>query len=357
MRRGMLRGRETAVRILASLLFHAGALKVLNLFANRFQARYNEEGQVVLPFVRKRAVKNVQILMYHRVNDEYDPFFPATPVHVFAKQMEYFATHCSVCSLEDAVARMQRRDLPDNAVVITFDDGYKDNYIHAFPILKRLAIPATIFLATDAIGSGKMLWHDKVFIAFRETRQPFLTDFDEAGTRYPLGTIAERVAAQVEVRKFLRSLAEDERERWIERLFTKLKVANLYESSDLMLTWDDVRVMRREGIGFGSHTITHPILSRLSVERMKEEIWVSKCVIEEQLETPVNTFAYPNGSQADFTETTKQFVHDAGYTCALTAIFGANDGHHDPFELRRVSLLDEDPGVLGLRLSYYKFCS
>ena len=99
---------------------------------------------------------------------------------------------------------------------------------------------------------------------------------------------------------------------------------------NLMLTWDDVKIMHKHGISFGSHTVNHPILSRLRMEKARCEIYDSKRIIEEKLGSTVTTFAYPGGKKEDFSEEIKEIVGDAGYTCALTAIFGANTIAHDP---------------------------
>jgi peptidoglycan/xylan/chitin deacetylase (PgdA/CDA1 family) len=341
--------------IAAWALFYSRALRLINHLVGYFQAKKNAHDQIVFPFIQKRRSRSVQILVYHRVNDEYDPFFPAVPVNIFAKQMEYIATHFHCCSLEEAVERIGKNDIRDNTVVITFDDGYKDNYTCAFPILQRLSIPATIFLATDAIDSGKALWHDRVFSAFRETRMPFLDGFGGERRRYPLRTLEEKLSAQTAILRFLRSASDQERTRWIEQLMDKLNVADQTKATDLMLTWSEIKTMHQSGITFGSHTITHPILSKTPTDQARVEIYEPKRIIEEHLRAPVRSFAYPSGRREDFNEVTKYLVQEAGYTCALTMIFGANAGHQDPFELRRITSWDDNICAFGMRLSYYRF--
>jgi peptidoglycan/xylan/chitin deacetylase (PgdA/CDA1 family) len=325
--------------------------------ANRFQCHQNDQGKLAFPFVRKRRSGSIQILVYHRVNDENDPFFSGIPIHIFNRQMEYVASNFNVIPLEEAVERLTKRDIPDNALVVTFDDGYRDNYVNAFPILRDLSIPATIFLATDSIDSQKMLWHDRVFAAFRSTRVSLLEGFGPNAQTYRLSTIEEKLIAQDEVLKFIRSQNERERLILIDRLIRALKVVDLKEMSGLMLSWDEVRTMRTSGICFGSHTLTHPILSKLPLEKARDEIQKSREIIEEILGIPVRTFAYPNGTDNDFNETTKLLLRESGYICALTTKFGANDYDQDLFELRRATPWDQYVSAFGLRLNYYKFCS
>ena len=345
------------IRSLSWFLYYTRSLALFNLFVNRFQVCINGRAQLTCPIVKKRRSRNFQVLVYHRVNNEYDPFFMADTIEVFSKQIEYLASHFNICSLEDIVERLKMKDVPENAVVITFDDGYRDIYLNAFPILKKLSIPATIFLPTDSIGTGKVLWHDRVFSAFRETQELFLEGYGDNAKRYTLGTLEGKLIAQEKVLQFLRSLSDCEKPYWINRLMEKLRVEDRKEVPDLMLTWDEVKEMYKGGISFGAHTVTHPILSRLSTDKARAEIYESKEIIEEKLGTPVKTFAYPNGNKEDFNEATKNILKDAGYICALTTIFGTNENGQDLFELRRGGPWEEHLPSFAMKLNLYKFCS
>jgi peptidoglycan/xylan/chitin deacetylase (PgdA/CDA1 family) len=349
--------KQGILKAIAFLVFHVWATQLVSRWVNSFQLKNDKRGKPQFPFVARRRSANVQILVYHRVNDDRDSFFPAIPTSVFAKQMDYLAHDWNVCGLEDAIERIKRKEVRNNTVVVTFDDGYRDNFMNAFPILRKLSIPATIFLATDAIGSGRVLWHDRVFSAFRRTQVLFLENFANRSKRYSLATLQERVAAQQEILAFLWSVSDCERTRWMDHLVEKLEVADLKENPGLMLSWDEVRVMQKGGFSFGSHTVTHPVLSKQSIDQATEEIDASKSVIEAKLQVPVKTFAYPFGKEGHFSETIKGILKNAGYTCAVTTMFGTNDGRQDLFELRRATPWDHDVCTFGLRLNYYKFCS
>jgi peptidoglycan/xylan/chitin deacetylase (PgdA/CDA1 family) len=345
------------LKLAVSVLSTSQMSRLLNRFVNNFQLKRDEQNTLSFPFIKKRRSGSVQILIYHRVNDQKDQFFPATPTNVFSRQMEYLAHNFNICSLENAIDMMRNKDIPDNAVVVTFDDGYKDNYTTAFPILKSYSIPATIFLTTNAIDSERVLWHDRVFSAFRETRVSLLEEFGDPLIRHPLRTLEEKLYAQQDVLKFLWSLSDHERLFWIDRLMERLRVLDQKSVPDLMLTWDEVRIMYQNGLSFGSHTVTHPILSRLSMDNIRSEIYESKKSMEVNLQTSIKTFAYPNGKQDNYNTITKQIVKEAGYICALTTIFGANQDDQDLFELRRATPWDEDIAAFGARFHYYKFHS
>lgn len=344
------------LKIIACVLFHTGSLKLMQLILLCFRYGSGPATSNAFYFFKGRERRNCQILVYHRVNDEGDAMFPATPVSTFERQIGYLANNYDVYRLKDIIERIKHRDVPPNAIVITFDDGYYDNYTNAFPILTKYSVPATIFLATEVIGSGKLLWHDKVFSAFRDTRVECLEDYFGAGA-YPLKTREEKLAAQGHVLRVLFSLNDDERVVWVERLIEKLKAGDVNNSdtSNLMLSWENVAKMQTGGIDFGSHSVTHPILSRVSISQLRSEIFESKRIIEEKLERPVVSFAYPKGGVGDFNQTTKTLLKEAGYHCALTTIFGANSAGQDLFELRRGAPWEPDVSTFAMKILWYGF--
>ncbi|HWP23818.1 MAG TPA: polysaccharide deacetylase family protein [Candidatus Binatia bacterium] len=327
------------------------------LLAEGFAVRKNAGGKLGFPFVKRRRARSAQILLYHRINDESDRVFPAVPTRVFARQMEYVAENYIVCSLGEMVERLRSNDLPPNLLAITFDDGYRDNFTHAFPVLRRLGLPATIFLATDAIGTGRVLWQDRVFAALRETRATVLENFPGDGAPIRIGGYSDRQGALIRILKFLWSLEEGERSAWVDKVIRQLGVQNRIKSDGLMLNWEDVRHMSQRGITFGSHTVTHPVLSKISLQRAREEIRASKTIIESNLQAPVKHFAYPVGRREDFTDEIKKEVRAAGFESAVTTIFGVNDSRQDLLELRRATPWDHDIDAFALQLSYIKFAS
>ncbi len=216
--------------------------------------------------------------MYHMISEL---SLPGESQHrcspkLFARHMAYLSSRRkTVVSLSD-IARYLNGDcsLANNSVAVTLDDGYRDNFEHAFPILKEYDLPATIFLAAGLVG-------EDVGIFSGETSSP----------------------------------------------------------AKAMLTWSQIREMRKTKIEFGSHTITHPRLSKLSREEAEKEITLSKVMIESQLGCPVDSFAYPYG---DHTREHKQIAIETGYTIACSARSGFNRPESDPFLLRRIEVHGND---------------
>lgn len=325
----------------------------LGSVARHISSRYTFAGSGLMR-LHRRTVPACQIFIYHRVNDDRDPFFYATPVAEFKRQMEYLSQNFGMASLD----QIGEGKFPVNgrkcSVAITFDDGYRDNFTYAFPILKELGIPATIFLATGCVESGEIPWYDQVRLAFKLTMQPRVSFAAVGGPSAALGTLPQKLEAMERTLAWLRSLDELGRCRGLAEVFRELVVPAGLNLRNTMLRWEDVRLMAKQGITFGAHTVTHPVLAGLSLERLREEIGGSKQTLEGRLQLPVRHFAYPFGKQADFSQQAKRVVQEAGFQTAATTVFGINGQRDDPFELKRLGLWERDMGLFGLRLDWYR---
>jgi len=292
------------------------------------------------------------VLMYHRVNDDRDPFFPSVPVKVFEQQMAYIARTYRVLRLEDLADRSARGELPRNALAITFDDGFRDNLTHAAPILARYDLPATVFLATAFIGTAQVPWFDRLAMALKATNATSLTF--RSGTVVSLSGEAERLGALRLLRQLFKRLPDDERRWMLDEVLEALAVTDQKWFKNLMLSWDDVHALRGLSFSIGAHTVNHPILSRVSLERAWTEIMGSRTMIESACGTSPRAFAYPFGHADDYTETVMRMVRAAGFTCAVTARFGVNTHRTPLYELRRGGPSDPDLAVWAMKLAWYQ---
>jgi len=321
----------------------------------RWGIKMKRDYQLSFPFVARRNDYRCLILCYHRVNDNQNSFFNGVQANVFSKQMEVLSKYFKVLPLDNLVEQVLRNDVPPNAVAITFDDGYRDNYENAFPDLKRFGLPATIFLSTGAIDSKHTLWHDRVFDAFQRTNAKFISINRK---EYPLGSRVERFAALNEFRRYLRAFNYCDWDSLIEQLIVRLDVTpDQFPANAEKLNWKEIEEMSRHNITFGAHTVTHPILTRLPLSEAVDEIITSKETIEAKLRFPIRLFAYPNGGREDFNENIKKVLKEAGFLCAVSSLWGANDIQTDPFELRRVGGRNLDARAFALRLGWYRFSS
>ncbi len=286
----------------------------------------------------------------------HDPFFPSVDIEAFARQVAFLARHYCVVDLGDLLRQLDtRRQVPKNAVALTFDDGYRDNYELAFPILKHYKVPATIFLTTGFVNRDDILWNDKVCFAMKHTsRQEYVAPLS-GGQRFLLHTPKERLAAAMQILWALFHVPHERKLAVVEQMLEELNIHDFGELRESMLTWDQAREMGRNGIRFGAHTVTHPILSQLPLDKAREEILESKKKIEKEIGEPVEVFAYPVGRAVDFTPELKSVVEELGFRAAVTTVFGTNTAETDRYALRRTGLDDKDLAVFASKQCWYKF--
>jgi peptidoglycan/xylan/chitin deacetylase (PgdA/CDA1 family) len=304
-----------------------------------------------------RAKKSgLLVLMYHSVGRpaELDPYLSVSEKN-FAGQLEYLLRYYEVMPLERAVELIERGEsLPENAAAITFDDGYRDNYDKALPLLERHGCTATFFVSTAPLSDRQPLWPNELFLWFAETRAARLVlpgaSLNGERLSFELGSRRRRKAAHRAVEALLLRVGNAERERLIGEIAERLGVSRAAERP-AMLTWAQVKKIAAAGMTIGSHTATHPVLSMLTADDAMKELTGSKASLERELSRSVTLFAYPFGSPADFNRETQALVLKAGYTAACSTIIGVNDAGADRLALRRVGAHDDPPGLFAFRLS------
>jgi peptidoglycan/xylan/chitin deacetylase (PgdA/CDA1 family) len=293
--------------------------------------------------------KTLTILAYHRVLPtdalESYPFdrelISATPAQ-FESQMLYLRRHMHPVPLSAVLAHLEGSSvLPPAAVAVTFDDGFADTYRYAFPILKRYAIPATVFLTTGYVDSGEPFWFELVaFLTFRVNPGVLVIEDIRGLTRaFPSGNShQERTQSLRQLHEILKELPNSRRaeniERWSRHFASLIAYGALGHSRPI--NWEQVREMAAAHIEFGSHTVTHPNLTQLADETLDRELAESKRVIEERLQHSVNLFAYPIGTASAFNPRVIEATRRNGFQLAATYIAGANPLHNlKRYELRR----------------------
>ncbi|MCB0103933.1 MAG: polysaccharide deacetylase family protein [Anaerolineales bacterium] len=289
---------------------------------------------------------SLTVINYHRINEPHHPSFDsfkpnvsATP-SMFEEQMQYLQKQFQIISVSDLSLWLEKKkELPPYAALITFDDGYLDNYTYAFPILRKYKFPAVIFLATGHIGTDEPFHWDLAAYSFSHTEKERVFFPNEKNAR-TWHTKAEALKVCHLWVEGIKLLPDEEKQKWVEQLPTQLDVSipkNYFKN--LMCNWDQVREMNQNGINFGGHTINHPILSRISLEMAQTQIKGSKDRIEEELNTPVLSFAYPNGMKADINKNIEAITKQAGYKVAFTLLNGPSplsEVKQNPFTIRRI---------------------
>jgi peptidoglycan/xylan/chitin deacetylase (PgdA/CDA1 family) len=237
-------------------------------------------------------------------------------------------------------------------VTITFDDGYCDNYLYARPILKKYRLPASIFVTTGYTETSRRMWNDRIAGAIKRTdRRVMNLELPAEKLSLPLDSDHSRLASMLSVLEKLKSLPEAEKNSLVDDLVEQLGCRDA-TSDRLMLSWSELREMVSEEWEVGSHTVEHRILTKISQAEIQWELANSKKTLEENLQRPVTLFAYPNGKEHDFGETSRKLVQSTGYRAALTSLGGLNREGFERFEIRRVSPWEEQLPEFAVKLEW-----
>jgi peptidoglycan/xylan/chitin deacetylase (PgdA/CDA1 family) len=337
----------------ATLCHRLGVFDALNRWADSYWA---VSGRGLRFWAGKKQAQCFEILTYHRVNPSGGAFGIDT-VHPaqFERQMRCIARHFAALTVEEIVERiLAGQPLPPRCIAVTFDDGYADNYQFAHPILTACGVPATFYLATGCIGTGQVLWFDRVLRAFEQTRRD-VAELPIATQPVGLRTPHDRSQAGFQTLFYLRSLPMEQMQRAIAEVCRSLDVQPASHDATLMMSWDQVRDMARFGHRFGSHTVSHPILSQISATQAEMEIGRSKRMIEEQIGLPVTTFAYPSGRAQDFSPEVVRMLKQSGYRAAVTnATFAVNSVAEDLFRLNRMRPWESNASRFFFKLCWYR---
>jgi peptidoglycan/xylan/chitin deacetylase (PgdA/CDA1 family) len=301
-------------------------------------------------FTRNRP----RILMYHRFSEKEER--EKISKDVFYSQMQKLTKRFNVISLNSLFnSGVIDVSPPKNAIVITVDDGYRDFYDIAYPILVDFKLPAVVYITTNFIDGKTWLWPDTIeFILKKSDKSNLSLEYNNTVFDFPLSNEIEIAKAWVSLNNFSVTLDNDCRIEFISQLKSAAEVDLPPTPVDnyTPLTWDQIREMSDNGITIGAHTCNHPILSKLDKKIMEVEIGESKSRIETMIGKPVTCFCYPNGQASDYNDEVINIVKKCGFLNAVTAFYDVND-IKSKYELRRHTISDNmyqyDKAIYGIK--------
>lgn len=280
------------------------------------------EGGFLNAYSYMRSITNHQIFIitHHKVSSMCDWHLQSLTVSELESQIKYILKTFKIISLEElTMSILDKKPIPRRAVAITFDDGYRDVYTNAFPIFKKYDIPMTIFLTVDPIEKRELFWFDKVSYVIwnTELKNIELDDF----CHMKLENRKDRSVAVTKILYLLKKIPEEQKLFMIEKLIKNSDVyIPQYLGDDTVLSWEEIKEMSDFGINFGAHSMTHPILTKITTQHARYEVVQSKKKIEEKLKYQVTSFSYPNGLYKDINQEIIDIVRDAGFKSAVTQI-------------------------------------
>ena len=330
-------GKKTFKRLFKYLWAEIGATTSLSDFYLRARHRYSNSQSVV-------------ILLYHRVipSDKLSEVFSSPAIVVFQdtfeKQIRFLLQNYKVMSLYEFFdLYLQNSPFPQKTAVLTFDDGWSDNYVYAFPILKKYNIPATIFLTTGFMGNTSTFWQEKLMFllsVFQNRPEASISDFciclrklpDKIKDSLKLNMNKKVLWNFPEELKYMNDKTLNDLMDCLEKLLNYPKIPI---NTNNFITWDQAREMISSKIDFGSHSQNHKILPQLSSEDIEREVSTSKKKIEDELQTVVKAFAYPNGA---YDEIVIDKLRKTSYQIAVTTEPGLNSFRTNHYRLKRINI-------------------
>lgn len=286
--------------------------------------------------------------MYHRVLNSVDsqklyvqPGMFVTTAS-FEKQMAFLKDRYKVIFLEELAEKVLTGNDIGGHLAITFDDGWRDNYTNAFPVLKKYRVPATIFLATGFVGTDNIFWPEEFC---------YYLDRYSVNKSTPDGAPKSLLRLNKDINAYYRI----KNEAFFDRSVEVLKGYSPSEREDIltyfrgicrtdqvprqMLNWDEVQEMYASGlVHFGSHTVNHEMLDQIPLQEARDEISKSREAIENHLGIKVSAFAYPNGNH---NESLQKILSESGYNAAVTTRKGFLERNMPLMKIPRIAIHDD----------------
>jgi len=296
----------------------------------------------------KNLPNGVYVFNYHRVGDRYSTSFDRAvyscskeSLDIHLKEIKNNFIVISVVELKKIIDEGNK--LQKRYALITFDDGYLDNYTDAFPVLQKNKITAAFYLVTDFMGSMTIPWWDEMAFLLRVSHGKSYTLIGDNEQFYlennNIDNIIQKIifkAKRLENHPILEVLDH------IRKAFPEAVEQLKKQKNALFMTWEQANKMAVNGMEIGSHTLTHQMLAQLPLIEQNKEIKNSKRIIEDKLSVSVNSIAYPVGRYHCYSEDTCNLSKEAGYLIGFNNEPGRNRVINNHFDINRICVDDDE---------------
>lgn len=299
------------------------------------------------------VAQQIFIFNFHRISESpivqtcFDDSLFGPDVETFRAHMKSLAKNADPISEKDLLDfSLNGKKLPKRSFMITFDDGYKDNYDLAFPVLKELGLPAMFFVPTQAVEERRLGWWDLINWCLKTTNKKTIhilnkNLFIEKPFLHLSETFTQLIKTNPQIKPYT-LVAELAKACEVELPSKEICSAEL-------MTWEDLKTVQKHNIAIGSHTHTHRVLSCLSLEEQRNELTKSKQILESKLNSPIHSIAYPVGGYEHFHDQTMNVAKECGYQFAFSFLTGSNHLNElNHFDIKRIDRQLDEPTYAGV---------
>ncbi len=300
--------------------------------------------------------KTITILTYHAIIDEQLPVrdWCFLESKAFEKQMKYLKKNFKLVSLSKAIKLIDSGNIKEPTAVITFDDGFQNNFTVAFPILRKLAIPATIFLSTKFVDTNETIWFCRINRAIAKTKKNILK-----WKHFNINISEEKDMSSVKIQNKLKELTHQELLDETKKIILELgedpnALIGINEPYSMLNNDAVTKMVSSDLIEFGAHTHSHAILGKITNSEKKIEINKSIHDVQQITTHPCELFAYPNGGPLDFNRKCIEILESSGIRAAVTMISGPNGNNAQLMKLKRNGIAG-DIGMHEFEVKVHQF--
>ncbi|MDI7215568.1 polysaccharide deacetylase family protein [Leptospira santarosai] len=288
----------------------------------------------------------LKILLYHGVTDhESFGIENYSNKHIsastFLDQMQYISKYCTVLSMDDICELYYSgKNYPSNSVAVTFDDGFRNNYTVAAPILDKFNVPATFYITSGIVNTDIMFWVDQLEDCLNLCKKQSIKIKLDEFIIFDLYNYENRKSALTSIKKYCKSVNVKRKDEIIEQVISETEIipSVLHSKNYEKISWAELKRLSDNPLfTIGGHSMYHDILSSFdSKERLNKDISLSIELLEYNLGIKLIHYAYPEGQPFHYNETIIQLLKDKGIICSPSALHGTNDRMIDMFNLRRI---------------------
>ena len=288
----------------------------------------------------------LHILLYHGVTSIKSKGIENSSnkhIHVdsFEREMAFIKKNYPILSMDEVISIYKKnKKIKGEYFAVTFDDGFKNNFTDAYPILLKYEVPATFYISTGMINSKKLFWVDKIECCINNSKKnKFDIKIQNKYYSFDLSNKFSKIKALTEIKKLCKLLPKKNKDKVIKDLSSTLNITPSikYGKNYETLTWANVRKMNKSKlITFGAHTIDHDILSYLKKNEMEYQVTESIKKLSSEISENVRHFSYPEGQQNHFNKDVIRFLKKKGIHCSPSAINGICSSKDNLFNLKRI---------------------